>query len=148
MKVGIICYSRVLHFFSLAPELNVPKHMVVSDVADIFVPLQAGFLVDPHENRNLLDTLLDEIPNLFANSMENESVFAPVIQAATEALAFNQCNGKVMIFHSSGLPTAEAPGKLKPHEDKKLLNTNKEHLLWNTQEKYYTQLATECVDKG
>ena len=32
MKVGIICYSRVLHFFNLDAELNVPKHMIVSDV--------------------------------------------------------------------------------------------------------------------
>lgn len=36
-----------------------------------------------------------------------------------------ECAGKLFIFHSS-LPTAEAPGKLKNRDDKKLLNTEKE----------------------
>lgn len=36
-----------------------------------------------------------------------------------------ECAGKLFIFHSS-LPTAEAPGKLKNRDDKKLLNTDKE----------------------
>lgn len=35
------------------------------------------------------------------------------------------CPGKLFIFHSS-LPTAEAPGKLKPRDDRKLVNTDKE----------------------
>lgn len=41
-----------------------------------------------------------------------------VLQAA-------ECPGKLFIFHSS-LPTAEAPGKLKNRDDKKLVNTDKE----------------------
>lgn len=35
------------------------------------------------------------------------------------------CPGKLLIFHSS-LPTAEAPGKLRNRDDKKLINTDKE----------------------
>lgn len=36
-----------------------------------------------------------------------------------------ECAGKLFIFHSS-LPTAEAPGKLRNRDDKKLLGTDKE----------------------
>lgn len=36
-----------------------------------------------------------------------------------------ECSGKLFIFHSS-MPTAEAPGKLKNRDDKKLINTEKE----------------------
>ncbi len=36
-----------------------------------------------------------------------------------------ECSGKLFIFHSS-MPTAEAPGKLKNRDDKKLVNTEKE----------------------
>lgn len=36
-----------------------------------------------------------------------------------------ECSGKLFIFHSS-MPTAEAPGKLKNRDDKKLVNTDKE----------------------
>ena len=148
MRVGIICYTKVLHFFNVHKNLSTPKEMIVSDVDDIFVPLQEGFLTNPMESRDLLDTLLDEIPNMFANSRVNESVFAPVIQAGCEALKANNANGKLFIFQSSGLPTAEAPGKLKPHEDKKLLGTNKEHLLWTSADKLYTKIAKDCVDCG
>lgn len=35
------------------------------------------------------------------------------------------CAGKLFIFHTS-LPIAEAPGKLKNREDKKLVGTDKE----------------------
>ena len=128
--------------------MKTPKQLIVSDVDDIFVPLQEGFLADPMESRELLDTLLDEIPNMFANSRANESVFAPVIQAGCQALKANNANGKLVVFQSSGLPTAEAPGKLKPHEDKKLLGSNKEHLLWTPADKLYTTIAKECVDCG
>lgn len=143
-------WRKILNLKPLLPSKNLatPKEMVVSDVDDIFVPLCDGFLADPTESRDLLDTLLDEIPNRFASSMVNESVFAPVIQAGCEALKANNANGKLFMFHSSGLPTAEAPGKLKPHEDKKLLGTNKEHLLWCPQDKLYTKIGKECVENG
>lgn len=35
------------------------------------------------------------------------------------------CAGKLFVFHTS-LPIAEAPGKLKNREDKKLVGTDKE----------------------
>lgn len=35
------------------------------------------------------------------------------------------CAGKLFVFHTS-LPIAEAPGKLKNREDKKLIGTDKE----------------------
>lgn len=45
-----------------------------------------------------------------------------------------ECAGKLFIFHSS-LPTAEAPGKLRNRDDKKLLNTDKEKVFstWSSQ---------------
>lgn len=42
----------------------------------------------------------------------------PVFKAA-------ECAGKLVVFHTS-LPTAEAPGKLKNRDDRKLLATEKE----------------------
>lgn len=79
-------------------------------------------------------------------------------------------SGKLFIFNSS-LPIAEAPGKLKNREDRKLLATDKEkvnqHLVIFTHTKYilrngscllqtilgpqsnfYEKLAKDCVDAG
>ncbi|CAJ0966903.1 unnamed protein product [Ranitomeya imitator] len=74
-----------------------------------------------------LPSLLDQIPELFADTRETETVFAPVIQAGLEALKAADCAGKLFVFHTT-LPIAEAPGKLKNRDDKKLLNTDKEKL--------------------
>lgn len=72
-----------------------------------------------------LFSLLDQIPEMFADTRETETVFAPVIQAGMEALKAAECAGKLFLFHTS-LPIAEAPGKLKNRDDRKLINTDKE----------------------
>ncbi|KAA8581384.1 hypothetical protein FQN60_002965, partial [Etheostoma spectabile] len=51
------------------------------------------------------------------------------------------CSGKLFVFHTS-LPIAEAPGKLKNREDKKLVGTDKEKV------SFYNTLAKECVAQG
>ncbi|ETE66947.1 Protein transport protein Sec24C, partial [Ophiophagus hannah] len=111
IRVGFVTYNKVLHFYNVKSSLAQPQMMVVSDIADMFVPLLDGFLV--------------KIPEMFADTRETETVFAPVIQAGMEALKAADCAGKLFIFHTS-LPIAEAPGKLKNRDDKKLMNTDKE----------------------
>lgn len=80
------------------------------------------------------------------------------------------CAGKLFVFHTS-LPIAEAPGKLKNREDKKLVGTDKEKVtaggegpprgglgspagsaplqaLFQPQVGFYGALAKECVAQG
>ncbi|XP_037062947.1 protein transport protein Sec24D isoform X4 [Peromyscus leucopus] len=144
IRVGFITYNKVLHFFNVKSNLAQPQMMVVTDVGEVFVPLLDGFLVNYQESQSVIHNLLDQIPEMFANSNENETVFAPVIQAGMEALKAAECPGKLFIFHSS-LPTAEAPGKLKNRDDKKLVNTDKEKILFQPQTAVYESLAKDCV---
>lgn len=60
--------------------------MVVSDVEDVFVPLLDGFLVNVEEARSVIDSLLEQILTMFADSRDTETVLGPVIQAGVEAL--------------------------------------------------------------
>uniref|UniRef100_A0ABI7ZU00 SEC24 homolog C, COPII coat complex component n=1 Tax=Felis catus TaxID=9685 RepID=A0ABI7ZU00_FELCA len=102
------------------------------------------------ELKSLLDflpSLLDQIPEMFADTRETETVFAPVIQAGMEALKAAECAGKLFLFHTS-LPIAEAPGKLKNRDDRKLINTDKEKTLFQPQTGAYQTLAKECVAQG
>ncbi|XP_052587048.1 protein transport protein Sec24D isoform X5 [Peromyscus californicus insignis] len=144
IRVGFITYNKVLHFFNVKSNLAQPQMMVVTDVGEVFVPLLDGFLVNYQDSQSVIHNLLDQIPEMFANSNENETVFAPVIQAGMEALKAAECPGKLFIFHSS-LPTAEAPGKLKNRDDKKLVNTDKEKILFQPQTAVYESLAKDCV---
>ncbi|NXD84198.1 SC24D protein, partial [Halcyon senegalensis] len=147
IRVGFVTYNKVLHFFNVKSSLAQPQMMVVSDVGEVFVPLLDGFLVNFEESRSVVINLLDQIPEMFADTNESETIFAPVIQAGMEALKAAECAGKLFIFHSS-LPTAEAPGKLRNRDDKKLLNTDKEKTLFQPQVNSYEALARECVANG
>ncbi|XP_060092639.1 protein transport protein Sec24C isoform X3 [Heteronotia binoei] len=147
IRVGFVTYNKVLHFYNVKSSLAQPQMMVVSDVADMFVPLLDGFLVNVNESRAVFTSLLDQIPEMFADTRETETVFGPVIQAGLEALKAAECAGKLFIFHTS-LPIAEAPGKLKNRDDKKLINTDKEKTLFQPQTSFYSNLAKECVAQG
>ncbi|XP_077056483.1 protein transport protein Sec24C isoform X2 [Siphateles boraxobius] len=147
IRVGFVTYNKVLHFYNVKGSLAQPQMMVVSDVADMFVPLLDGFLVNVSESRMVIESLLDQIPEMFADTRETETVFGPVIQAGLEALKAADCAGKLFVFHSS-LPIAEAPGKLKNREDKKLVGTDKEKSLFQPQVSFYNTLAKECVAQG
>uniref|UniRef100_A0A8C9FA29 SC24C protein n=1 Tax=Pavo cristatus TaxID=9049 RepID=A0A8C9FA29_PAVCR len=147
IRVGFVTYNKVLHFYNVKSSLAQPQMMVVSDVADMFVPLLDGFLVNVNESRTVIASLLDQIPEMFADTRETETVFGPVIQAGLEALKAAECAGKLFIFHTS-LPIAEAPGKLKNRDDKKLINTDKEKTLFQPQTSFYSNLAKDCVAQG
>ncbi|KFP38958.1 Protein transport protein Sec24C, partial [Chlamydotis macqueenii] len=147
IRVGFVTYNKVLHFYNVKSSLAQPQMMVVSDVADMFVPLLDGFLVNVNESRTVITSLLDQIPEMFADTRETETVFAPVIQAGLEALKVTECAGKLFIFHTT-LPIAEAPGKLKNRDDKKLINTDKEKTLFQPQTSFYSNLAKDCVAQG
>lgn len=147
IKVGFVTYNKVLHFYNVKSALAQPQMMVVSDTAEMFVPLLDGFLVNYQDSKAVIYNLLDQIPDMFADTNESETVFAPVIQAGVEALKAAECSGKLFIFHSA-MPTAEAPGKLKNRDDKKLVNTDKEKTLFQPQKGVYEQLAKDCVANG
>ncbi|XP_026770806.3 protein transport protein Sec24C isoform X1 [Pangasianodon hypophthalmus] len=147
IRVGFVTYNKVLHFYNVKASLAQPQMMVVSDVADMFVPLLDGFLVNVSESRVVIESLLDQIPEMFADTRETETVFGPVIQAGLEALKAADCAGKLFVFHTS-LPIAEAPGKLKNREDKKLVGTDKEKTLFQPQVSFYGNLAKDCVAQG
>ena len=58
-----------------------------------------------------------------------------------EALKAAECAGKILLFNSS-LPVADAPGKLKNRDDRKLLGTDKEKTVLAPQTTFYNQLGT------
>nr|XP_039252028.1 protein transport protein Sec24C-like [Styela clava] len=144
IRVAFFTYNNSLHFYNLKSTLAQPQMLVVSDVSDVFVPLQDGFLVSVKESRHVINSLLDQIPEMFADTRDTEVVLAPVIQAAVQALKSAKCPGKLFLFLTS-LPTAEAPGKLKTRDDRKLIGTDKAKVLFAPAGNVYSNLAKECV---
>lgn len=86
MKVGFITYNNTVHFYNINPCLAQPQMMVVGDIQDVFMPLLDGFLCDVEESETVIDSLMAQIPQMFADTRETETILAPAIQAGLEAL--------------------------------------------------------------
>ncbi|CAF4308402.1 unnamed protein product, partial [Rotaria magnacalcarata] len=127
VRVGFVTFDKQIHFYNIKNTLGQPQMMIVSDLEDIFVPLLDGFLGSPLESRAVINSLLDQIPQSFANTQETETILAPVIQSGIQAFREANCSGKIYVF-STTLPIAVAPGKLSNRDDKKLLGTDKEKI--------------------
>ncbi|XP_051896705.1 protein transport protein Sec24C-like [Pristis pectinata] len=141
VRVGFLTYNKFLHFYNVKGSLAQPQMVVVTDVSDVTTPMFDGFLVNVKESTALINSLLDRIPLLFADSPEVDVLFGPVVQAGLEALKAAQCFGKLFIFHTS-LPTVAAQGTLRNH------NTKKQQLLFQPRSSYYQTLAKQCVQQG
>ncbi|CAG9761653.1 unnamed protein product [Ceutorhynchus assimilis] len=147
MRVGFITYNSSVHFYNIKGTLAGPQMMVVGDTQEMFMPLLDGFLCTPEESEIVIDSLMEQIPNMFADTKETEIVLLPAILAGLEALKASDSTGKLVVFHST-LPTAEAPGKLKNRDDRKLLGTDKEKTVLTPQTQAYNQLGQDCVAAG
>nr|XP_054774147.1 protein transport protein Sec24C-like [Lytechinus pictus] len=147
IRVGFVTYDTTLHFYNVNSALAQPQMLVVSDINDVFMPLLDGFLVRLSESRACIESLLDQIPEMFAETRETESMLGPVVQAGLEALKAADTSGKLLLFHSS-LAILEAPGKLKNRDDRKLLGTDKEKTVLTPQINFYTKLGQDCVTSG
>lgn len=147
LRVGFVTYDHVIHYYNLSPGLSQPQMLLVTDLEDVFVPLVDGFMVDPEESESQISQLLETIPQLFKDTAETETILGPVIESGIDAFKSAQCPGKLVVFHT-GLPTAEAPGRLKNRDDRKLLGSDKEKTLLSPASDYYTQLGQRCVEAG
>lgn len=147
MKVGFITYSNAVHFYNIKATLAQPQQMVVGDVHEMFMPLLDGFLCDPIESAAVIDLLMEQIPAIFADTRETETILMPAIQAGIEALKASACTGKLYVLHSS-LPIADAPGRLKNRDDRNVLGTEKEKTVLQPQCATYTQLGQDCIAAG
>uniref|UniRef100_U5EY34 Putative vesicle coat complex copii subunit sec24/subunit sfb2 n=1 Tax=Corethrella appendiculata TaxID=1370023 RepID=U5EY34_9DIPT len=147
MKVGFITYNNTVHFYNIKNSLAQPQMMVVGDLQEMFMPLLDGFLCDVEESESVINSLMEQIPKMFGDTRETETILLPALCAGLEALKASECAGKLLVFHSS-LPTAEAPGKLKLRDDRKLLATEKEKTVLTPQCTTYNMLAQDCAQAG
>ena len=104
-------------------------------------------MVDLDKSEAVIDSLLQAIPVMFAETRETETILGPVIQAGKEAFKAAGMSGKLVVFHHN-LPVSAAPGQLKNRDDRKCLGTDKEKQVLAPQSKFYNDLGQDCVSVG
>ena len=143
-RVGILTFDQALHFYSLDAGLEQAQMMVMADVADPFIPISSGLLVDPWASRKVIESLLRDLPANFANTTASEAALGAALRAAQASLA--AIGGQLNLFLST-IPTV-GPGKLKHREDTKLYGTDSEKNLFGVQDAFYRQLGEEFALAG
>eukprot|EP00058_Branchiostoma_floridae_P016436 XP_002601924.1 hypothetical protein BRAFLDRAFT_124593 [Branchiostoma floridae] len=139
-SIGLLTFDKVLHFYNLAEGLSQPQMLIVSDTEDVFLPSPDNLLVNLQESKELIQDLLHQLPEMFADNTETHSALGPALQVAHKLMT--PTGGRVCVFQSC-LPSL-GPGALKAREDpNQRAGNDVQHLGPATD--FYKRMALECA---
>lgn len=135
--VGFVTYDTSVHYFNLKSSLKLPQMLVISDLSEASqLPIPEDLLVNLQDSRHVVDNLLDALPQMFSKPIDDPNVnaagscFGSALLAARNVMEVY--GGKLMVF-SVSFPTL-GEGCLKVRENPRLLGTDKEHLMLNSED--------------
>ncbi|KAI9723739.1 MAG: hypothetical protein M1812_001039 [Candelaria pacifica] len=143
-RIGIMTFDKEIHFYNLSAGLDQAQMMVMPDIEDPFVPLSQGLFVDPYESRDVITSLLTQLPTLFSLVKNPEPALLPTLNSALAALS---ATGGKIVCSLSALPTW-GPGRLFLRDDGKIHNTDSEKKLFTTEHPGWRKTAGNLVANG
>lgn len=143
-RIGIVTFDKEVHFYNLSARLEQAQMMVMTDLEDPFVPLSEGLFVDPYESKDVISSLLSQLPTLFSNIKNPEPALLPTLNAALAALS---ATGGKIVCSLSTLPTW-GPGRLILRDDGKGRDTDAEKRLFTTEHPGFKKTASSMVSSG
>ncbi|KAI9673729.1 MAG: COPII coat Sec23p-Sfb3p heterodimer component [Trizodia sp. TS-e1964] len=143
-KIGIITFDKEIHFYNLSAGLGQAQMMVMPDIEEPFVPLAEGLFVDPYESKDVITSLLAQLPGMFSHIKNPEPALLPTLNAALAALT--STGGKI-ICGLSALPTW-GPGRLFMRDDGKITSPDGEKKLFTTEHASWRKTAGRMVENG
>lgn len=139
-KIGFITFENSVHYFNLSADLAQPQMLVVSSLKELFVPLPDSLLVNLVESRSVVDTFLDNLPEMFTkNPVTGQSCLGPALKAAFTVM--KQVGGKMVVFQS--IQPNLGDGSLKPRENPSIMGTGAEVKLLRSDSPWYKDTAIE-----
>lgn len=112
-QFGVITYNSSIHFYNLAESLSQPRMMIYPDIEEIILPMPDSLMVNMGENKEAIQTFLQSLPHLFANTFETDSALGTALNAAYQLL--KPTGGRITVMQTC-LPNV-GEGVLKPRED-------------------------------
>ena len=140
-QVAFITYDSTIHYYNLKQTLRAPQMIAVPDIEDVYVPLPDDLLVNLYESRDLVDMLLDSLPDLFANNNEVECALGAAVSGAFQIM--QHIGGKMLVFQMA-LPGVGV-GALAARDAPKAARADKAKTLFQPAEskggKFFSDLA-------
>ena len=145
-RFGLITFDSSIQFYNFNVSNSKPQILVESDLENLFLPVTAdqNLLINPIENREIMTSLLDNLPKITQYSMNSNNAFGSALEAAYMVL--ENCGGKMICFLSS-LPTI-SPGNLTSRLKSEFLGTDKEREFYKPQTSFYQLQAEKLCKKG
>ncbi|KAH0580912.1 hypothetical protein H2248_012065 [Termitomyces sp. 'cryptogamus'] len=142
-SIAFLTYDSTIHFYDLLADPV--KMLVVSDIEEVFVPLQQGLFVNPIQRRDILESFLEILPTRFENASFREAALGSLLRSCHAALA--GYGGQVFVF-SGTMPTVGI-GQLggQPNETD-LFNTDKERVLYQPRDNVWIEMGQDCAADG
>ncbi|KAI9882736.1 MAG: hypothetical protein M1823_005514 [Watsoniomyces obsoletus] len=144
VKVGIMTFDKEVHFYNLSAGADKARMMVMPDIEEPFVPLSDGLFVDPYESKDIITSLLTQLPSLFSEIKNPEPALLPTLNAALAALS---ATGGKIVCSLSALPTW-GPGRLFLRDDGKILPDETEKKLFTTDHPAWKKTAEKMAQSG
>jgi len=138
-QVGFVTYDSTVHFYNLKSTLKQPQCYVVSELDDVFLPCPDDLLVNLSESREVIEALLDSLPQMYITTNNAETVMGPALMAAYRMMS--HVGGKMVVVAGNLPSTGE--GKLKHRENPRLLGTDQEHKMLNAEDGWYKSKSVE-----
>jgi len=140
-QFGVITFDSAVHFYDLSPKLQLPQMYVMPDLEEPFQPL-SSVLFSSAESESLLATLMDSLPELFADTKTNASCMGSAIRAAARAMA-GTC-GKIVVC-SRNMPNLGELSVISSRSSPDLLNHEREVELLRPASEEYPNFAAELA---
>lgn len=148
-RIGLVTFDHTLHFYAFQRGLEEARQIIMADIEDPFVPCGADVLcIDPQDEgfAGQFESLLDHLPEQFANTKCDQSIGCAALKAATDLMA-SRGGGHVLMFHAM-LPNTGV-GALRNRDDIRLYGTPEGVGLYVPQQPaLFDSITAECLSKG
>ncbi|KAG2223570.1 hypothetical protein INT45_001652 [Circinella minor] len=139
-QIGFITVDSSLHFYNLNASVSEPQMLVVSELDDVFLPTPAHLMVNLSDSRELIQSFLEKLPDMFKETANVNNALGTALQAAFKIVS--PFGGKIVCLQST-LPNM-GTGALKVREDPKVIGTAKETPLLNASSPFFKSFAVDC----
>ncbi|KAF8310997.1 hypothetical protein DL93DRAFT_2169377 [Clavulina sp. PMI_390] len=144
-RVGFLTFSSSLHFYEFSSDKTQPSILVVSDLDDVFCPVQADHAyVEPRSHRTEIEATLSLIKNQFADAYDDRRATFSAFSGALASLA--ESGGQVIAFTSE--LANYGPQPLPRRDEVSIVGTDKERHLFTSQNEAWSMLGTEFAERG
>jgi protein transport protein SEC24 len=140
-KIAFISYDKNVHFYNMKPILKQPQMMVITDTENVFLPQPEDFLVNLAESYDLVISFLDNLPNYFANTKDQDSAFIAALQCSNNII--KHIGGKMVFFQVS--TTILRHPKLQGPAGKDIKQGMERLDLWQSSNQFFKNTGTELA---